>query len=208
MAGACSGFDAQQGEEKIGMTKHRNVAKKLFMEGGWVQKRFFDIGWSDESKCRACHEEEGTEKHRLFHCLVWHEIRRGIPVAFRKWGQKARTSKKEWKWRRGIVEQLLNERQRKRDHYRMEKWESEKHKSWCTPPEGHVATDDSLLGTAGKWRACGWSVVQLDYGEELELLHGMYGSMEAELEVQRTIKRAELTAFPCLLKQVIGPTKV
>ena len=41
-----------------------------------------------------------------------------------------------------------------------------------------------------------------------DLLHGMYGSMEAELEVQRTIKRAELTAFPCLLKKVIGPTKV
>ena len=22
--------------------------------------------------------------------------------------------------------------------------------------KGHVATDGSLLGTAGKWRACGW----------------------------------------------------
>ena len=29
----------------------------------------------------------------------------------------------------------------------------------------------------------------------------MYGSKEAELEVQRTIKRAELTAFLCLLKK-------
>ena len=85
-----------------------------------MQKRLFDIGWSDESKCRACHEEEGTEKHRLFHCLVWHEIRRGI-LAFRKWEQKARTSKKEWKWQRGIVEHHLKESQWKRDHYRMEK---------------------------------------------------------------------------------------
>ena len=33
--------------------------------------------------------------------------------------------------------------------------------------KGHVATDGSLLSTAGKWRACGWSVVQLDYDEEL-----------------------------------------
>ena len=32
--------------------------------------------------------------------------------------------------------------------------------------------------------------------------------MEAALEVQRTIKRAELTAFLCLLKKVIGPIKV
>ena len=62
--------------------------------------------------------------------------------------------------------------------------------------------------TAGKWGACGWSVVQLDYDEELGPLHGMYGSLEAEVEVQRTIKRAELTAFFCLLTKVIGPIKV
>ena len=48
--------------------------------------------------------------------------------------------------------------------------------------------------------------MQLDYDEEL--LNGMYGSMDAELEVQRTIKKAELTAFFCLLKKVIGPIKV
>ena len=63
-------------------------------------------------------------------------------------------------------------------------------------------------GSAAKWRACGWSVVQLDSDEELRPLHGMYGSMEAELEVQRTIKRAKLTAFLCFLKKVIGSIKV
>ena len=31
---------------------------------------------------------------------------------------------------------------------------------------GHVATDGSLLGRAGKWRACGWAVAHLDYDEE------------------------------------------
>ena len=74
--------------------------------------------------------------------------------------------------------------------------------------KGHVATDDSLLGTGGKWRACGWSVVQLDYGEEWESLYGMYGSMEAEFQVQHTIKSAELTAFSCFRERVIGPIKV
>ena len=66
------------------------------------------------------------------------------------------------------------------------------------PIEGfkdHVATDGSLLGKAGKWRACGWAVVQSDYDEEMEPLLGMYGSMEAAFELQRTMKRAELTAF-------------
>ena len=55
---------------------------------------------------------------------------------------------------------------------------------------GHVATEGSLLGREGKWRACGWAVVQLDYVEE-----------DAELEVQRTIKRAELTALFCVFIQ-------
>ena len=45
--------------------KHRHVARMLVLEGGWVQKKLFDIGWSNESKCQACHKEEGTEKHRL-----------------------------------------------------------------------------------------------------------------------------------------------
>ena len=51
-------------------------------------------------------------------------------------------------------------------------------------------------------------LVRLDHDEEMGPLRGMYGSMEAELEVQRTIKRAELTAFFCLLKKVIGLIKV
>ena len=92
-------------------------------------------------------------------------------------------------------------------HFSMRNWESEKHKSWCMPAEGfkgHVATDGSLLGNAGKWRACGWAVLQLDCDEEIGPLRGMYGSME----VQRTIKRAELTASLCLLRKVCGPMKV
>ena len=47
-------------------------------------------------------------------------------------------------------------------------------------------------------------MVQLDH-EELE---PMYGTLDAELEVQRTIKRAELTAFQCLLRKATGPTMV
>ena len=80
--------------------KHCDVARRFFLEGGWVQKRLFDIGWSDVSQCRACHIEEGTEKHRLYHCSERHEIRREIPEASRKCEQKARTSKKQWKWQR------------------------------------------------------------------------------------------------------------
>ena len=48
--------------------KHRHVTRKLVVEGVWVHKRVYDIGWSDEKKCRGCNKEEGTEKHRLCHC--------------------------------------------------------------------------------------------------------------------------------------------
>ena len=36
---------------------YRNVARKIFLEGGRTQKRLFDIGWSDESQCQVCHME-------------------------------------------------------------------------------------------------------------------------------------------------------
>ena len=80
--------------------------------------------------------------------------------------KKARTSKKEWTWQRGIVTHPGSESQWNRGLFSMKKWESEKHKSWGMPAEefeGHVDTDGSFLCTAGEWEACGWSVVQLDY---------------------------------------------
>ena len=69
--------------------KHRNVARKLVLEDGWVQRGLFDIVWSDKSECQACHTKEGTEKHRLHHCPEWHEVRREIPEASRKWEAKS-----------------------------------------------------------------------------------------------------------------------
>ena len=189
--------------------KHRIVARKIFLEGGWAQKRLFDIGLSDVSQCQACHKEEGTEKHRLYHCSKWHEIRREIPEAFRKWEQKARTSRKSGSCKEVSSRTLSVKNQWNRSHFSMKKWESEQHKSWCLPVEGfkgHVATDGSLQGELAS--VCVWAAAQLDYDEEMDPLHGMYGSVEAEIEVQSTIKRAELAAFLCLLKRVIGPIKV
>ena len=79
------------------------------MEGEWTQKRLFDVGRSDVSRCQACQIEEGTEKQRLYHCSEWYEVRREIPEAFRRLKHKARTSKEEWKWPRGIVVHPLSE---------------------------------------------------------------------------------------------------
>ena len=54
----------------------------------------------------------------------------------------------------------------------------------------------------------GWAVVQLDHAEEMGPSHVMYGTLDAKLEVRRTIKRAELTAFLYLTRKDIGPTVV
>ena len=54
-------------------------------------------------------------------------------------------------------------------------------------------------------RECGWSVVQPDYDGELGPVHGVYGAEDAELELQRTIKKAEFTASLCLLKKNYRP---
>ena len=64
--------------------RHRNVMKKLVVEGGWVQQRMYDIGWSGETRCRGCHEEESMEKHRLYHCPSWREARNQIPEGVEK----------------------------------------------------------------------------------------------------------------------------
>ena len=118
--------------KKVGVDwteKHHNVARKIFLEGGWAQKRLLDIDWSDTSQCQACQMEEGTEKHRLNHCPEWYEVRREIPEVFIKLEQKARTSKKEWKWQRGVTHPP-SESHWNRGHFSMRKWKSEKHKIW------------------------------------------------------------------------------
>ena len=131
-----------------------------------MQQRLFDIGWSNECKCLACHKEEGTDNHRLYHCPGWNEVmRQNLRGPAGSGSKKAGTSKEERMWQRGIVTHSLYESQWNSAHLCMKKCESEKHKSWSTPADfkGHVATDDSLLGTAAvKWGACVWAVVQLD----------------------------------------------
>ena len=122
-----------------------------------MQKRLFDIGWSNGRKCQACHKEEGTEKYRLYHCPALHEVRRGDSGCFQEVGAKSESVKEGVAVAKKYVTHPLSESQWNRGRFRRKKWESENHKSWCMQVEGskgHVATGASLLGTADKWRAC------------------------------------------------------
>ena len=51
-----------------------------------------------------------------------------------------------------------------------------------------------------------WSVVQLDHDEDMVPMHGMYGALDPDLELQRTVKRVELTVFLGHFRRIVGPT--
>ena len=147
--------------------KHRHVARKLVLDGDFSTL----VG---QMKANAKLVTKGKVQKSTGSTIVQGGMKSGAnSEALRKLEQKARTSKKEWMWQRGIVTHHLSESQWNRCHFSVEKWESEKPKSWGLPAEGfkgHVATDGFFLGTAGKWGACGWSVVQLDL-DEISVLH-------------------------------------
>ena len=54
--------------DEVWTDMHHTVMRKLVVEGGWVLKKMYDIGWSDEKKCRGWGR---TEKHRLYQCPSW-----------------------------------------------------------------------------------------------------------------------------------------
>ena len=109
--------------------KHRNVARKLVLEDGWVQKGLFDIDWRKAQKSTASTTaQNGTRSDGKSQRLS--ESGR----------QKARTSKEEWKWQRGIVAHPLSERPWNRSYANVKKWKFEKHKSWVCQQKVPKAT--------------------------------------------------------------------
>ena len=124
MARTSSGSLAKESKKGIGPKSIVSVARKIFLEGGWTQKRVLDIGWSDVSQCQACQLEEGTEKHRLCHCPEWHEVR----GRFRSPSESG-SKKRERRRKSGCGKEESSRTPSVRGHFSMTKWESEKYKS-------------------------------------------------------------------------------
>ena len=99
----------QRRTNELWTDKHHNVMRKLAVEGGWVQKRTYDIGWPDAKKCRGCKKGEAIEKYRLYHCLSRREVRNQIPERLGEWEHIAKPSKDDWTWQRGITSYPLSE---------------------------------------------------------------------------------------------------
>ena len=158
--------------------KHRHVAKKIFLGRRLDAKK--DYSTLDGRKVHASMSDGG--RHRKAQALPLSGMARSEARYFgsvQEMGAKGETHRRKNGFGKEVL--LSNTHSVKasgaEEHVRLKMWESEKHPSWCMPAEGfkgHVATDGSLLG---KWGACGWAVVQLDYDEEMEPLHGMYGSV-------------------------------
>ena len=54
---------------------------------------------------------------------------------------------------------------------------------------GHIPIDGSLKRVSRRDAACRWAVVQLEYDKEEVPRYAIYGTVLADIEVQRTIKR-------------------
>ena len=158
----------------------------------------------------------GWGRHRKAQALPLPRVVRGQTGDPRGLSESGSKKKRKHQRRSGSGKEVLlyiffGESQWNTGHFSMRKCESEKHQSWCLPAEGfkgHVATDGSLLGTAGKWvhaviRWCSWIMMR-----KRARCMGCMARWRQRTRMQRTIKRAALTAFWCLLRKVRGPIKV
>ena len=74
--------------------RHRNVARKLLLEGGWVRKKLFDIGWSDESEWPSLLQGGRHRKAQALPLPRMVRNQKGDPRGFQKVGSKSENFKK------------------------------------------------------------------------------------------------------------------
>ena len=90
------------------------------------------------------------EKHRLYHCLCWKEIRSQIPEELSDVGAKSNNVKDGLELAKRHHETSLEVKADGRKAI-VQKWESDKHRCWYIPARSFrdlVATDGLLLGEA------------------------------------------------------------
>ena len=90
----------------------------------------------------------------------------------------------------------LSESQCNRGHFSVRMWKSEKHQELGCANRRFQGPRGNGEHVVGKW--CSW-IMMRRWGRWLD---------GGRKQGQRTIERAELTAFLCLLRKVCGPIKV
>ena len=199
MAGAGSGIAAQENKRRL-VSKASKCGQKFGKEIGCSEDFSTSVG---RMKVNAKHVTRRKVQQRIGCSIAQYGTR---PEGISK--RPSVSGSKKRKLRRKM--EVAKEYPMEQDHFRV------KSRSPRSTREGACQQKDSrptlpLTVPCGErlasGRACGWAVVQRDFDEEMGPLYGIYGSAEAEFEVQRTIKRAELTAFSCLLKRVLDSSR-
>ena len=86
-----------------------------------------------ETHVKHATKKKAPKTHRLYQCPCCKEVRSQILEELGTWEQRARTSKRDWKWLGGIATHPLSESKWVVSHFSVRKWESDKHKSWGSP---------------------------------------------------------------------------
>ena len=82
-----------------------------------MQKRLYDVGWSDEYECQGCGKDEVTENHRLNHCPSRREVRNQIPEGLGKLEQEREHRRKTGHGKEGITSYLLSGSNWRKSHF-------------------------------------------------------------------------------------------
>ena len=122
------------------------------------------------------------------HCPSLSVVKNQIPEGLTKCKQRAKTIEEDWKWQRGITSCSLSGNNWRKRRLSVRKWESQKARKL-----GHARRRNQVL-CHHRW------LFASDHDDEVVPMHGMYGTFDAELEAQHTMKKAELTAFLSLLR--------
>ena len=135
------------------------------------------------------------------------EVRNQIPEGLGKWRHRAKTSNEGLKRQRRITSHPLGESSWRTSRMLVRNWESGKHRRWVISADGFWRPCHHrwlFVGSSGQLgRVREWSAVQLVYDKQRDRCTACTERSEAEVEVQCTVKRAELTAFVCLFKAIV-----
>ena len=161
------------------------MMRKLVVEGGLVQKQLYDIGWSDEKDVK---DVARRKAQRNTGSVIVRRGKKSDMGSPRNGESGSRQQKCPNKIDDGKEDSLrtLQMKASCTGASGQQRWVSKQHRNWGWP-------DGSLFGASGKWER-GCSGLQLNDGNEGPMF-GTCGTLQANLEVQRTIKRAKQTVF-------------
>ncbi|CAK0823664.1 unnamed protein product, partial [Prorocentrum cordatum] len=191
--------------------EHQTRARNLWCGGTWPQRRLFDKGAAEDRTCKACHEHEGTDRHRTFACSARQEHRRrvgGHHICHRgamTWpgATKKQLAASEALRGRGLAVDPALE---------YDVWNlpssstSEVVGTFDGLVHGDIYTDGSLLhGAYPALRRGGWSFVKLDNEHQME--HAMFGPLEGPQHDQ-SIYKSELMAVLQVLRRAVPHVRI